>query len=106
MAASLHVAGLAVTAIEMDNDLVVERRFHRAGDGAFIGGTTIGGDTIYVYGLIGHAARNPAVNHIHHAANRRRTIEQGGGATQDRSEERRVGKEWVSTVRSRWSPVP
>src|SRR3546814_9998871 len=36
MAASLHVAGLAVTAIEMDNDLVVERRFHRAGDGAFI----------------------------------------------------------------------
>src|SRR3546814_8389990 len=46
MAASLHVAGLAVTAIEMDNDLVVERRFHRAGDGAFIGGTTIGGDTI------------------------------------------------------------
>src|SRR3546814_10776548 len=67
----------------MDNDLVVERRFHRAGDGAFIGGTTIGGDTIYVYGLIGHAARNPAVNHIHHAANRRRSIEQGGGATQD-----------------------
>src|SRR3546814_8066877 len=55
MAASLHIAGLAVTAIEMDNDLVVERRFHRAGAGAFIGGTTIGGDTIYVYGQIGRA---------------------------------------------------
>src|SRR3546814_14806717 len=25
-------------------------------------------------------------------------------ATYDRSEERRVGKEWVSTCRSRWSP--
>src|SRR3546814_14500448 len=24
----------------------------------------------------------------------------------DRSEERRVGKEWVSTCRSRWSPYP
>src|SRR3546814_18756240 len=24
----------------------------------------------------------------------------------DRSEERRVGKEWVSTCRSRWSPSP
>src|SRR3546814_11139700 len=59
MAASLHVAGLAVTAIELDNALVVERRFHRAGDGAFIGGTTLCGDTIYVSGPIGPAARNP-----------------------------------------------
>src|SRR3546814_13403533 len=35
MAARLHVAGLAVTAIEMDNDLFVQRRFHRPGDGDF-----------------------------------------------------------------------
>src|SRR3546814_14827273 len=27
-----------------------------------------------------------------------------GGAVMGRSEERRVGKEWVSTCRSRWSP--
>src|SRR3546814_11136975 len=27
------------------------------------------------------------------------------GRVQRRSEERRVGKEWVSTVRSRWAPV-
>src|SRR3546814_17935271 len=27
-------------------------------------------------------------------------------AVQKRSEERRVGKEWVSTCRSRWSPYP
>src|SRR3546814_17805226 len=29
---------------------------------------------------------------------------EGGGCTADRSEERRVGKECVSTCRSRWSP--
>src|SRR3546814_19721394 len=28
------------------------------------------------------------------------------GAYKKRSEERRVGKEWVSTFRSRWSPAP
>src|SRR3546814_11329064 len=28
------------------------------------------------------------------------------GAQVKRSEERRVGKEWVSTCRSRWSPYP
>src|SRR3546814_17268498 len=27
-------------------------------------------------------------------------------SAQSRSEERRVGKEWVSTCRSRWSPYP
>src|SRR3546814_17187714 len=32
----------------------------------------------------------------------RRTIKHGG--REIRSEERRVGKEWVSTCRSRWSP--
>src|SRR3546814_5811628 len=31
-------------------------------------------------------------------------IEATGGVGQDRSEERRVGKECVSTCRSRWSP--
>src|SRR3546814_4456440 len=31
---------------------------------------------------------------------------QGGGARFQRSEERRVGKECVSTCRSRWSPYP
>src|SRR3546814_1804409 len=30
----------------------------------------------------------------------------GDGALPDRSEERRVGKECVSTCRSRWSPYP
>src|SRR3546814_12938020 len=29
-----------------------------------------------------------------------------GVAAADRSEERRVGKEWGSTCRSRWSPYP
>src|SRR3546814_11589068 len=29
---------------------------------------------------------------------------QGGRGCHERSEERRVGKEWVSTCRSRWSP--
>src|SRR3546814_12422787 len=29
---------------------------------------------------------------------------EGSGAAGGRSEERRVGKEWVSTCRSRWSP--
>src|SRR3546814_13869239 len=33
---------------------------------------------------------------------RRRVV--GGAAGAGRSEERRVGKEWVSTCRSRWSP--
>src|SRR3546814_1402980 len=32
------------------------------------------------------------------------SIELGDGSELDRSEERRVGKGWVSTCRSRWSP--
>src|SRR3546814_6889150 len=35
---------------------------------------------------------------------RRRIASGGGGAILNRSEERRVGKECVSTCRSRWSP--
>src|SRR3546814_12726246 len=37
---------------------------------------------------------------------RDRILRHGGSlvAARDRSEERRVGKEWVSTCRSRWSP--
>src|SRR3546814_17305177 len=59
LAASLHVAGLAVTAIEMAKDLVVERRFHRPGDGALIGGPTKGGVPTYIPVILGHTAPHP-----------------------------------------------
>src|SRR3546814_12496466 len=42
----------------------------------------------------------------HQRGGKRRKHEPGetGGRTDHRSEERRVGKEWVSTCRSRWAP--
>src|SRR3546814_11433186 len=39
-----------------------------------------------------------------HFLDGRRDLFEGCSALQDRSEERRVGKECVSTCRSRWSP--
>src|SRR3546814_16403368 len=41
----------------------------------------------------------------HHAAGTGRGTERGPGEA-GRSEERRVGKEWVSTCRPRWTPLP
>src|SRR3546814_11573914 len=41
-------------------------------------------------------------NILAHQLDRARRRAEGGGV--GRSEERRVGKEWVSTCRSRWSP--
>src|SRR3546814_19864322 len=46
---------------------------------------------------------SPQPQHRRPERNRERT---GGGRQRCRSEERRVGKECVSTCRSRWSPTP
>src|SRR3546814_2860007 len=46
-------------------------------------------------------ARVPPARHL-----RSRPVAAGPGAGRPRSEERRVGKECVSTCRSRWSPYP
>src|SRR3546814_12811099 len=40
------------------------------------------------------------------AADHRRDVVGRGRAAEARSEERRVGEEWGSTCRSRWSPYP
>src|SRR3546814_1361308 len=54
-----------------------------------------------------HPCRNGGAAHRRHLAGLR-DIGDGQNARHDlsryRSEERRVGKEWVSTCRSRWSP--
>src|SRR3546814_12592167 len=44
-----------------------------------------------------------ALNHVHTGGNSSGIVD-GSGAVLVRSEERRVGKECVSTCRSRWSP--
>src|SRR3546814_12360314 len=50
--------------------------------------------------LLRHANGDLLVDHVDHAADCAATVEQG---CRTRSEERRVGKECVSTCRSRWS---
>ena len=81
--ASVEIAGLAVAAVQMDDELVGQRHFDFARARALIGGAAIGADRVDMYRLIGHAARNAAVDHIDDAADRRRPIEQGGRPAQD-----------------------
>src|SRR3546814_15682661 len=66
------------------------------------GVVAIEGDDLYHRGL----PCGPATCSAAHAASSRPSSVLGGPATkgQTRSEERRVGKECVSTCRSRWSP--
>src|SRR3546814_8243377 len=69
-----------------------------------VGGAVIGSAIAYfLAGPVGFggsilvAERDPAYGEA-------ATPRSAGGIRQQRSEERRVGKEWVSTCRSRWSP--
>src|SRR3546814_19429218 len=58
----------------------------------------------------GHDQRAHPIGHVPAVGDRRsraQLLDPAVGATADeRSEERRVGKEWFSTCRSRWSPDP
>src|SRR3546814_18562211 len=55
--------------------------------------------------LLGHLARGNERKVLHKIdALRNLVARKKASAMRDRSEERRVGKEWVSTCSSRWSP--
>src|SRR3546814_14298512 len=66
--------------------------------------------TVDLLAAVRHLSRNArqldAQGAAEHVADQPAAVEAVGGAAAPRSEERRVGKECVSTVRSRWSPSP
>src|SRR3546814_15330791 len=74
-------------------DVGAQRRFFRGG---LRRGLEVANRTCW-HPTCDELPRRPQVDHIHEWS-------KGGETTQDRSEERRVGKEWVSTCRSRWAP--
>ena len=82
IAAGAQIVGLAVAAIDMDDEILGQRHLDLARTAAFVGGAAIGADRVDMDRLVRHAARDAAVDHIDHAADRRRSIEQGGRAAQ------------------------
>src|SRR3546814_10263249 len=62
----------------MKDQLVADRQVHRPACRPFVGRRAVASDRLEVNGLFGDDTRNPRVQHIDDAADRRRTEEQRG----------------------------
>src|SRR3546814_2909062 len=77
---------------------LVQQRPQRLGRGIAAGEAGAAGDQHAVDGVVGDPLRDRGAQAV--------AVVGEQGACVQRSEERRVGKECVSTCRSRWSPYP
>ena len=76
IAADLQVVALRIGTVGVEDEMPAQRHIARARDRALLRGRAVGGDRIHVIAILGQGARDALVDHVDHAADRRRAIEQ------------------------------
>ena len=82
VAGNLQIAGIAIGAIDVEDEAVADRRVDRSAEIVFVVDGVVTGQPVEVDGFVGHAARDALVDDVDGAADRLAAVKQHGRAAQ------------------------